>query len=301
MRTVTQDNFTDTDETLLENHTPNVGQAWTKLGTPTLKIVGNEVVFTTGLTRYQANPAPDTNIYRVSASLWRGAFPAGGLSARYTSTSSNYYFFFHSSAVELRKNASNGGGGTLLGSYNQTFSSTSWYAFLLDMAADGAKKLSVDGVERISSTDDTVTDIGYAVLELRNASNKADTFLWEQADLILTVYDAHVGYDRGPVSLALTDTICAYFDGPLQVVPNYTIVDWLTAHDLPVNPLNNQVLTDWLEMEMADGPVSGWAYHEQILVKAPVTPRQTVRCPITRSITVKCPITTAVRVTAKIK
>lgn len=158
------DTFTGTDGTLLQNHTADSGQTWAKHPNyaSDLKLFGGRV-YGPEWAMYTSSAVPSSNQYDVSATLTVksnvGALGVVGRAS--TSGTDNLYLGRYNAGTgswELVKCTTSC---TVLGSFAQTLTVGSTYALKLEIR-DAAKKLYVDGVERISSTDNTDTQVGRA-------------------------------------------------------------------------------------------------------------------------------------------
>jgi len=177
------DQFTDTAGTSLSSHTPTGrGGTWTRhasAGASASLVISDANRCrlggtNTGLVLFYLSDAPAGNEYDVECSLYFATAsqllgPAGRVA---TGANSAYFARCNSSAGtwELHKVVS--GTVTLLGSWapGTPPSAGETHSVRLEIRS-GAKKLHVDGVERISSTDDTHTSTGRA--GLRDFSNAA--------------------------------------------------------------------------------------------------------------------------------
>ena len=162
---VVTDTFTGTNGTLLESHTGEVGATWgwhpnyaADLKLQNNKVWGPEW----GL--YFASGIPSTNEYDVTADLTvMSNAGAIGVTGRTSTSGSDDLYMARYNAGSVRWELVKCGGGacTNLGFFNQTLAIGSTYAVKLEIR-NAAKKLFVDGVERVSSTDNTITQVGRA-------------------------------------------------------------------------------------------------------------------------------------------
>ena len=161
---VVTDTFTGANGTLLENHVGEVGASWTwhPNYAADLKIQNNRVWGPEwGL--YFASGIPSTAEYDVTADLTvlsnAGAI---GVVARASTSGTDALYMARYNATgaswELVKCTTSC---TVLGSFAQTLAIGSTYALKLEVR-NAAKKLYVNGVERASSTDNTITQVGRA-------------------------------------------------------------------------------------------------------------------------------------------
>lgn len=174
------DLFNDTTGTLLENHTPDVGTSWSILydsfTTAVVEINADGTVSpdtgNNGTGRaYRISPAPSGADIAIEADVYETDWTRinsynRGLFARSSGTDGLTHYAVsilpngHSDpSIRLYKTTS--GSSTLLGSYDHDFVNGDVVRF---ECYDSAKKVYVNGVERISSTDNTVTGAGDAGL-----------------------------------------------------------------------------------------------------------------------------------------
>lgn len=171
------DTFTDTSGTNLTSHTGEVGASWTALG------LGGGSAAISDANRARPNSggslwdiwyssgSPATAEYDVEGDLYVASnIGAGGIAGRVYETDNAYFAYFNSTVSEWRLFKIVSGSYTLLGSYSQSLSTSTSYAILLEIR-DATKKVYIDTVERISSTDNAVASAGKAGVWLENGSD----------------------------------------------------------------------------------------------------------------------------------
>lgn len=181
MATFVSDTFTDVAGTLLQNHTGETGATWTKHATQTpadgMISDANRLRSTDGASfgYYYASGVPANAEYDVESLLryLSDTNSTNGVAGRIATGASTAYFARYNQSGttarwELYKQVS--GTFTLLGSYNQTLSAGVDYALKLESRA-AAKKVYIDGVERISSADDVITAAGKAGVWLQGTDS----------------------------------------------------------------------------------------------------------------------------------
>lgn len=171
-----QDTFTDTAGTLLENHTPDVGGVWTKItGTGSLDITAGgqcRLASTiTGTVLYSNGANPGQSSYyveaRVASTGVDSASQVVGVVTRKQAGADTYYraVLFGGAAgsrgVKLTKVVA--GTATDLGTYLFDWVANTGYILRLEVTPSN-KRVFIDGVERIASTDNEVTGAGTAGL-----------------------------------------------------------------------------------------------------------------------------------------
>lgn len=155
----------------LESHTGETGATWTvhPSYSSNLNVSSSTgTVFcsnTSAPTGYYTSGVPSGAEYDVQADFVvtdTGAIDnAAGITGRMDTTANTFYMLRYSDphgAWQLFKAVA--GSFTLLGSYSQALSVSSYTARL--EIKDATKKVFIDGVERISSTDNAITDAGRA-------------------------------------------------------------------------------------------------------------------------------------------
>lgn len=165
------DSFTGNTLNDVTTHTGEAGATWTRHATypsGASSLENNELQGATfNDSIYYASGMPATAEYDVTAPLHyitSGTEPAGGVVGRVDTASGTMYGAEHyDGAWYLFKLVA--GTRTTLGSYTQAMTVGSTYVMKLEIR-DGAKKLFIDGVERISSADNSITAAGKAGIKL---------------------------------------------------------------------------------------------------------------------------------------
>jgi hypothetical protein len=190
------DTFTDTATTSLASHTPTSGGSWTKHANST---AGNAVISNANRVRnptaggqwniYYHSATPAAADYDVSATVVmksdNNVSAAGPMGRIDTSETRGYLFVYNTSANGWRLFKVVSGTFTQLGStYSQTLTVDVEYVAKLEMVGTAIKGY-VDGVQRISVTDSSVTATGKAGLWLEDTASDSvglslDT--WEAED-----------------------------------------------------------------------------------------------------------------------
>lgn len=173
--TVVSDTFTEASNTALTSHTPDIGTSWTQVYNTATSAVAqvNSADYlhssasqnSVGIT-VTAQPAPSSVSQTITASVgWHGNQTENGSRGAHIiarrADGDNYYTVLMyppartGDSIELRKVVA--GVDTLLGSYEATFNTT--HTIKLEIT-DATKKVYVDDVERISSTDNALTSAG---------------------------------------------------------------------------------------------------------------------------------------------
>lgn len=164
------DSFTDADGTALASHTGETGATWTKHAsyTGTYSIQSNRAYAGSGTGAYYASGTPASAEYDVQATVVVVTLTDNNQSicARIATGANTLYMARHNRAAGGTNNAWElykivAGTATLLGSYSQALSGGGSYTLLLEIR-DAAKKVYIDGVERISSGDNAITAAGLA-------------------------------------------------------------------------------------------------------------------------------------------
>lgn len=161
------DSFTDTDAVDLVSHTGETGATWTKHSNSPSgggSITTNELRGNTyNNSCFYASGAPAGAEYDVVAPfhcITTGSDYGGGVLGRVdTATDTRYNAKHFGGTWYLSKNV--GGTETTLGTYAQALVSGTTYVLKLEIR-NATKKLFVDGVERVSSTDNSITAAGKA-------------------------------------------------------------------------------------------------------------------------------------------
>jgi hypothetical protein len=160
---VVTDSFTGTDGTLLQSHTGEVGASWSSHSNyPAAMRLQSGRLWGPEWSLYHASGIPATNEYDVKADLHvksnAGAIGVVGRSS--TSGADSLYMGRYNAGTarwELVKCISTGC--EVLGFHSQTLTVGATYAVRLEIR-NAAKKLFVDGVQRASSTDNAITQVG---------------------------------------------------------------------------------------------------------------------------------------------
>jgi hypothetical protein len=167
------DTFTDTNGINLTAHTGETGATWAKVTgvTGDFKIYNNKTKGDSGGTSlYYASGTPDTNEYDVEVDLHQitsNDYP--GIGGRIDAAADDGYWVwlqFDAATWSLVKRV--GGTETVLGSYVQGFSNGSDHTLKLEIRT-AAKKFFLDGVERISDSDNSITGVGKAGVRSANS------------------------------------------------------------------------------------------------------------------------------------
>lgn len=165
MATFVSDTFTDADATLLPNHTGETGATWTAHPNSLNLDGGGFIIRLNSLNGRgggggfsYASGLPAAAEYDVSADrLVKSVAGGWGICGRMNTTASTFYLWRYlsgSATWELIKSVA--GVFTSLGTFAQTLTVDQTYATTLEIR-DAAKKGYVDGVERVSSTDNAIT------------------------------------------------------------------------------------------------------------------------------------------------
>lgn len=164
MTVIASDNFTDSNGTLLQNHTPSGGGSWTKLiggAGVDIEIYGNGATPSGDNSWYYHSATPSGVEYDVSYTLTQvGSSNHGlGCTARSSTSAQTGYLSWHGPVIYYLYKA-------IAGSFTELGSSsvdTPTAGDTVKLEIKGAsKKLFVNGVERISSSNNDITDAGKA-------------------------------------------------------------------------------------------------------------------------------------------
>lgn len=176
MSTFLSDTFTDTAGTLLENHTPDIGSTWSKIagaGSIDITLGGKARLASTisGTVLYSNSADPVYEEYSVTATVTSSGETSTsqvvGVIARKQSGADTYYRAYliggasGSRGAKLDKVVA--GTVTNLGTYLFDWVASTNYTIKLEVN-NSAKKVYIDGVERISSFDNAITNKGTAGL-----------------------------------------------------------------------------------------------------------------------------------------
>lgn len=167
MAVFSSDTFTDAANTLLQNHVGEVGATWTKhaaaVADATISNANRLKKTATGAGHYYTSGVPASNQYDVECVIRRlsSVDTAAGVIGRADQTANTLYLarFNNNNNWELYRAVS--GTFTLIGNFAQAITTNQDYSLKLEIR-DAAKKLYVDGVERVSSADNTITAAGRA-------------------------------------------------------------------------------------------------------------------------------------------
>lgn len=160
------DTFTDTDGTVLQSHVGELGATWTDHPNNSANAIikTNRVRGASGGTHiYYASGLPTTAEYDVSVPLTQITALGGGGPAGRMDTAANTFYrgrYNASGNWEIFKTVA--GSSTNLGTAAEAWPGGS--PVLLFQIRDATKKLFVDGVEKLSSTDNVITAAGRAGL-----------------------------------------------------------------------------------------------------------------------------------------
>lgn len=185
-----QDEFTDTQFTLLQSHVPDVGTAWTKhtsSDTSNLTIYNNLLYFpATALNHkaiYYTTIAPTTAEYTLQMDLtFDGTSGVFGLAARIdTATDTMYVGRYNSSTGKWEIVKVSAGTITTLASVDAPI--TLWSSRQLKFVVyDAYKALFVDGLEVCRTTDNTISAIGKVGLRFLSQEIPIDSYNTIKAD-----------------------------------------------------------------------------------------------------------------------
>jgi len=171
------DTMTGTNGTLLESHTGETGATWTQHPTSAgSAVLANNRVrpSTSAVALYLASGVPTTAEYDVSADLYVASVPSSmftGLVARADATNATFYtvrYSVASLAWQLQR-FSNGTPVGALASYSATLTVGQTYHVILALR-DIVKKVFIDGVEVMSTTDNTLATKGSGGVRLNDIS-----------------------------------------------------------------------------------------------------------------------------------
>lgn len=178
MAVFVQDTFSGESENVdLTAHTGEVGASWTVIfGYPSCRLsAASGTVYSSGTpgNGAYASGVPASSEYDVEADV---SDPASTGIAGRTSTTATTFYHARNNGTEWQLYKFVSGTATLLGSYADSYSGTKRLKLQI---RDAAKKVFVDGVERISSGDNSITDAGRAGIRLilNNTVPRIDNFL----------------------------------------------------------------------------------------------------------------------------
>lgn len=169
MATFLSDTYTDTAGVLLQNHTGETGALWTKhpnAGSDALITTGGRLRATSGTAAlYYASGVPATAEYDVEAPFFVASVPSttlDGIAGRLsTSVNTLYLARYNNTGFQWELLKLVAGTATVLATFAQALTVSQTYTVKLQIR-DAAKKLFIDGVERISSADNAITAAGRA-------------------------------------------------------------------------------------------------------------------------------------------
>lgn len=169
------DTFTDVGGTLLSAHTGEAGATWTKhsAASSNAQIAGNRARVTSGgnaVGLYYASGTPATAEYDVQALVYRASSSGtfSGIAGRIDTASNTLYLArYNGTDWQLLKIVA--GTVTTLATFAQALTVGQTYDVKLEIR-DALKKVFVDGVEVISSTDNAITAAGRAGVRLADTT-----------------------------------------------------------------------------------------------------------------------------------
>lgn len=162
-----QDAFTDTNGTLLTSHVPDVGGSWTLHTGTAGQIQSNRACASTAPSIHYNGGSPASAEYDVQADLFcidNVPDEEWEIIGRVDTGAQTYYMVHYYNGTDtwdLYKCVT--GSFSNLGTFSQTLSASTTYVCKLQIR-DAAKKVYIDGVERISSADNAITAAGKAGL-----------------------------------------------------------------------------------------------------------------------------------------
>jgi len=197
MATIISDLFTEAGDTALDAHTPDIGTGWTLQAASTLQVEGGAGVCETIHTSVRhASEDTDvgadimditadvrcdsTNTDRIIGVV--GRIPSGERG------NSNGYWAYRipsASGTTYHLDKVIAGSPTDLGTYVDTGNAFTTQTIKLEIRT-AAKKVYVDGVERISSDDDNLTGNNFTGIVMRHVNPRMDNFLVEDVSSAAT-------------------------------------------------------------------------------------------------------------------
>lgn len=175
------DTFTNADSTALTSHTGEKGAGYTihPSGTNAPVITSNRARTTNATSWVYASGVPPSSEYIVETLVRQvtDEVANAGIQARLSTSADTYYIARYDMNVnewQLRKVIA--GGATSLGTWAETLSNGDERVCRLE-CFDGAKKLFVDGIERISSADNEITDTGRVGIRMTSLASGDTTGL----------------------------------------------------------------------------------------------------------------------------
>ncbi|MDH4276109.1 MAG: hypothetical protein OEW08_13835 [Gammaproteobacteria bacterium] len=161
------DNFNGTNGTTLQTHVADTGESWTRSPGQSIDVTldGAGALAKINWTKYHSSWAPATAEYDVTVVVLRYVSsihaidgPAGRVS---TTVDTDYHFNGYGGVFYLRRQVN--GGGTDLASYTAGVDGNPTTCKL--EIRDAAKKGFINGVERLTSADNTITAAGFAGIQ----------------------------------------------------------------------------------------------------------------------------------------
>ena len=166
------DLMTGSDGTDLTAHTGEIGATWSKVTgvTGVIKLTSNRCKGDSGgVSLYYASGDPTSAEYDVEADIYViSSTDYPGIGGRVSTSAETGYFVWHDPSNEWHLVQMISGTQTDLGSYSQALVSGTTYHVKLEIR-DATKKVFIDGVERISSSDNTITAAGKAAIRYFNS------------------------------------------------------------------------------------------------------------------------------------
>lgn len=180
--TYASDTFTDTDATLLENHTPTLGTSWTKTAcdsTGVTKINSNTVYGSTAGTDtlYIIGVASTNADYTVTATFAIGnsAHTSMGTAIRADTSACTFYGVRWNGSVWLLSKFVTGTGTTLANTYSGDVPTT---PATVALAASGTTiTVTINGTQRYSVTDSAISAAGRAAVLNRLTQTATTSYL----------------------------------------------------------------------------------------------------------------------------
>ena len=176
MGIVIYDSFTDVDGTLLENHVPEVGGKWRKVSTGTAKIASNMAVWNAGIVAVYdiLTPmlGPEYDISCAVDAIADDSAATFHLYGRFEVFSNTWYEFSYDGTLQTwniyrRVNGVN----TLLATVVQALG-TDQRRITISIR-DAKKAIFLDGVELLTTVDNTIPDAYYVAFRLDNLTTVA--------------------------------------------------------------------------------------------------------------------------------
>lgn len=174
MASFVSDGFVESgSDVLLENHTGGLGATWTLRSTLTATVNSNNDYVvktdgTVGMARYHTSGIPPSAEYDVSVALRVvDATKSGsvGITGRYSTSAQTYYVIRNNNNTGFSFYKVIAGVYTYLGQYLTTLNTGQVFTIRLEIR-NAYKKVFIDSVERISVSDNSITDAGRAGVEL---------------------------------------------------------------------------------------------------------------------------------------